>query len=112
MPGGCSYSLVNLENQCIGFGQHWPTGPATAHLGRIIVAPNVRGHGMSRILCELLIKQAVEAIDALTVTLRVYRDNVIAVSLYSSLGFSVVESKSTEELLFMSRVADNPFLPK
>lgn len=112
MPGGCSYSLVDMANQCIGFGQHWPTEPATVHLGRIIVAPSVRGHGMGRILCELLIKQAVKTVGASTITLRVYRANAVAMSLYSSLGFNVVESMSTEELLFMNRAADNLFLPQ
>jgi RimJ/RimL family protein N-acetyltransferase len=36
-------------------------------------------------------------------TLRVYRDNVAAVTLYRDLGFQPMEDASTPELLFMQR---------
>ena len=39
--------------------------------------------------------------QASTVTLRVYRDNAVAIALYTSLGFSEQEEESTQELLFM-----------
>jgi ribosomal-protein-alanine N-acetyltransferase len=105
MPGGRSYSLIDPANQCIGFGQHWMTEPRNVHLGRIIVAPTMRGSGIGRILCELLIKQAVQTAGASTITLRVYRDNPIALSLYLSLGFGVVQPESTADILFMRRTA-------
>lgn len=76
------------------------------HLGRVIVSPALRGTGAGRLLCEKLIARALESTGASRVTLRVYRDNKAARSLYASLGFSVVVSQSTAELLFMSAQAD------
>ncbi|MCY0386614.1 hypothetical protein OVY01_05050 [Robbsia sp. Bb-Pol-6] len=40
-------------------------------------------------------------IVAPTVTLRAYRDNVVALNLYASLGFVEVSADSTEEVVFM-----------
>jgi ribosomal protein S18 acetylase RimI-like enzyme len=67
----------------------------------------VRGNGAGRLLCEKLIAKAREATGVSTVTLRVYRDNHAARSLYSSLGFFVIESESTDDLLFMSATANS-----
>jgi ribosomal-protein-alanine N-acetyltransferase len=105
MPSGYSCSLIDPANQCIGFGQHWMTEPGNVHLGRIIVAPTMRGRGVGRILCELLIKQAWQTTGTSTITLKVYRDNQIALSLYSSLGFMLVERESNADILFMRRTA-------
>ncbi len=99
---GSSYCLSNSDGSCIGFGQFWVVKQGAVHLGRIIISPDVRGTGAGRLLCEKLMTKAVKATGATTVTLRVYRDNTAALSLYSSLGFSVVESESTGDLLFMS----------
>jgi ribosomal protein S18 acetylase RimI-like enzyme len=100
---GCSsYCLSDSDNRCVGFGQFWPGKQGAVHIGRIIVSPEARGNGAGRLLCEKLIAKAREATGASTVTLRVYRDNHTAHSLYSSLGFFVIESESTDDLLFMS----------
>lgn len=71
------------------------------HIGRIIVSPQARGRGTGRLLCEKLIAKAVKSTGTTKVTLRVYRDNCAAFSLYTSLGFSVDESQSSNRLLFM-----------
>jgi ribosomal protein S18 acetylase RimI-like enzyme len=47
------------------------------------------------------VTKAVQSTGANTVTLRVYRDNTVAVALYASLGFMPVESESDEDLFFM-----------
>jgi [ribosomal protein S18]-alanine N-acetyltransferase len=47
--------------------------------------------------------RAIQATAANTTTLRVYRDNLAALHLYSSLGFMPVESRSDEEVLFMAQ---------
>ncbi|WP_326533816.1 GNAT family N-acetyltransferase [Pseudorhodoferax sp.] len=109
VPGGgeASYSLINeAENPC-GFGQHWVLQPGAVHLGRIIVAPSARGRGIGRALCHQLIAAALHATGATAVTLRVYKDNTVAVRLYASLGFVEVASESTDEVLFM-RMMVNP----
>ncbi|MCZ0926112.1 GNAT family N-acetyltransferase [Halomonas janggokensis] len=104
---GCSsYCLSDVDNNCIGFGQFWPGKQGAVHIGRIIVSPEARGKGVGRLLCEKLVAKARESTGASTVTLRVYRDNHAARSLYSSLGFSVIESESTDDLLFMSATAN------
>lgn len=102
VKGGSSYSLSDSDNNCIGFGQFWISKQGAVHLGRIIISPETRGFGAGRLLCNRLITKALQETGATMVTLRVYRDNTPALSLYSSLGFSVVESESTDDLLLMS----------
>jgi RimJ/RimL family protein N-acetyltransferase len=103
MPDGgkSSYCLEDGAGALRGFGQHWVIHPGAVHLGRIIVAPGMRGTGMGRALCELLISAALEATRARTVTLRVYRDNLPAVRLYQSLGFSEYDTAPGSEVLAM-----------
>ena len=105
---GCSnYCLPDIDNNCVGFGQFWPGKQGAVHIGRIIISPEARGNGAGRLLCEKLIAKARQSTGASTVTLRVYRDNHAARSLYSSLGFFVIESESTDEVLFMSAAANH-----
>ena len=104
---GCSnYCLFDIDNRCIGFGQFWPGKQGAVHIGRIIISPEARGNGAGRLLCEKLVAKARESTGASAATLRVYRDNHAARSLYLSLGFSVIESESTDDLLFMSATAN------
>ena len=105
VPGARSYVLAEAGALPLGFGQHWVQTPEAVHLGRIIVSPQVRGHGVGRRLCELLIAAAIESTHATAVTLRVYRDNAVALRLYAGLGFLTVESEATAETLFMKRAA-------
>lgn len=106
VEGGSSYCLSDSDNRCVGFGQFWPGKQGAVHIGRIIISPETRGKGAGRLLCEKLMAKAWQSTGASTVTLRVYRDNPAARSLYSSLGFSVIESESTDDLLFMSATAN------
>lgn len=101
VDGGASYCLAEEAAGPLGFGQHWELLAGAVHLGRIIVSPAARGQGLGRRLCQLLVAQAVHATGATAVTLRVYRNNTAAFSLYSSLGFIPVEPASTEDVLFM-----------
>lgn len=101
MMGARSYCLSDSDDACIGFGQFWVVEKGAVHIGRIIVSPHARGQGAGRLLCEKLIAKAVQSTGSTKVTLRVYRDNQSARSLYASLGFSVDESQSSDSLLFM-----------
>lgn len=102
---GVSYCLIDsFANPC-GFGQHWVLQAGAVHLGRIIVAPTARGRGLGRVLCQQLISAALQSTSATAVTLRVFRDNLVAVSLYSSLGFAEVPSESDDDVLFMKMLA-------
>ena len=87
-----------------GFAQRWQETPPAWHLGRLIIAPEARGHGYGRRLVELLIAETGEAHHALTLRLR--RDNRRAHALYQSLGFRPSEAESTPMALFMRRPAD------
>lgn len=97
--------LLDARDQCVGFGQYWPTTAGTLHLGRIIVSPQARGRGLGRVLMQALMGQALQSAGVEQLTLRVYRDNVAAVTLYRDLGFQPLEDASTPELLFMQHHA-------
>jgi ribosomal-protein-alanine N-acetyltransferase len=107
VPGGgeSSYSLIEGSVNLCGFGQHWVLQPGAVHLGRIIVAPDARGRGLGRELCQRLISAALKSTAAEAVTLRAYRDNVVALNLYKNLGFVEIASESTEDMLFMKMPA-------
>jgi len=107
VPDAGSYCMSERDGKPLGFGQFWVVTAGAVHLGRIIVSPNERGRGLGKSLCELLIAEAVPATGATAVTLRVYLDNAPALAVYSSLGFCIVESESTDEVFFM-RAEANP----
>jgi [ribosomal protein S18]-alanine N-acetyltransferase len=101
VQGGESLCFGESGAATLGFGQHWPRPDGTVHLLRIIVSPAGRGRGLGRELCSQLIARARAVSGPRAVTLRVYRDNTVAVVLYESLGFVPVESKCTADSLFM-----------
>ena len=111
IPGGneFGYCLVDESGAPCGFGQHWVLQPDAVHIGRIIVAPAARGQGLGRVLCQQLISTALAETSATVVTLRVYRDNLAAARLYSSLGFSEVADQSSNDVLFMKMLANPSF---
>jgi ribosomal protein S18 acetylase RimI-like enzyme len=102
-----SFTLTDGGPMTLGFGQLWLRDGDAARLMRIIVAPPLRGLGVGRALCRLLIAHAADVIGARAVTLSVYRDNAAALGLYRSVGFEPVDSRSTQEALLM-RVSLSP----
>lgn len=98
-----SYVLTDQQNNTLGFGQYRINGPDSVHLCRIIVASALRGFGFGKILCRLLIRVAIERTKASRVTLRVYRYNFRAISMYQSLGFNVLENESEQLILTMQQ---------
>ncbi|HJW55363.1 MAG TPA: GNAT family N-acetyltransferase [Burkholderiaceae bacterium] len=111
VPNSCSFSMAQGNGVLLGFGQFWRRDERSVHLGRIIVSPHERGRGYGKTLCNLLIAEALNATNAGTITLRVYRDNAPAFSIYSNLGFLIVESESNEEVFAMEARA-NPALQR
>ncbi|MBT1445067.1 GNAT family N-acetyltransferase [Shewanella sp. JM162201] len=108
-----SFCLVDDTGTLCGFGQFWrPLAAAgmpavidnSVHLGRIVIAPGQRGRGYGRLLMELLIAKAIEVTAASALTLRVYRSNLVAATLYSQLGFVALDQLSNDELLFMALI--------
>ena len=84
-----TFALVDPAGSLAGFGQTFPRLPDTVHLGRIILSPAVRGQGLGRVLVRALVDSALEHFHPAVITLNVYCDNLPAVQLYRSLGFTV-----------------------
>ncbi|QBG91873.1 GNAT family N-acetyltransferase [Xanthomonas oryzae] len=99
--GESSYCMTEGTRSPLGFGQFWPRGENAVHLGRIVVSPHERGKGYGITLCDLLLRQAWASTAAERATLRVYRDNIAALAIYSRLGFVAVESESNDQVFFM-----------
>jgi ribosomal protein S18 acetylase RimI-like enzyme len=85
-----SYSMIDINGNLAGFGQILFRYPGAVHLGRIIIAPDLRGKCLGRILCSYLLQKAFEQYNRTKATLNVYKNNTPAVKLYKSLGFEVL----------------------
>jgi ribosomal protein S18 acetylase RimI-like enzyme len=98
-----SYCLEE-KVELIGFGQLMPKSDQRVHAARIIVAPQKRGRGYGRKLCQFLITQASE-LKYPRISLNVYRDNSTAIRLYRSLGFRERERPGqdglTKDIIYM-----------
>lgn len=86
----------------LGFGQVWISPSNTTNLVRIIIDPSRRGQGLGKTLCRLLLAEARRISPRQAVKLRVYRDNLAAVSVYRALGFEVLMEESNAEVLAMA----------
>ena len=98
-----SFSLVRSSDELVGFGQLVEKDTNVLRLARIIVAPGMRGHGLGRKLCERLLAKAALRSETEVLTLGVYRDNHVAISLYASLGFVEALPHLRPEVLSMAR---------
>lgn len=101
LPGHVSFGLGEPGGEVVGFGQIWTSGAGVVSLVRILVAPQLRGQGLGKKLCALLLEHATQVLGAPCVKLRVYRNNLSAVAVYRSLGFEPLESESNAEVLAM-----------
>jgi ribosomal protein S18 acetylase RimI-like enzyme len=104
---GRTFALSTAQSdELLGFGQWFDKGGGLVRLARIIVSPSFRGRGLARVLCPLIMQNAVESMPVETFALGVYRSNPAAIATYTSLGFSVVEEKSTADSLTMQLPAN------
>jgi RimJ/RimL family protein N-acetyltransferase len=92
---GCdSVALIGEARRLLGFGQLLDRSPETVHLARVIVSPDLRGQGLGRILCRLLIDRGLERFGRRSFSLNVYRQNRVALRTYESLGFRPFQPSS------------------
>lgn len=96
-----SFCLSPENGDLVGFAQYFDKGNGVVRLSRVIVSPSHRGRGFGKLLCELLMQEALKCIKVESFSLGVYRDNPAAIATYSKLGFSPVEEDSTAERLSM-----------
>jgi len=96
-----SFVLVDADGQLVGFGQTLSRAANVIHLGRIIVSPLSRGKGLGRLLCEQLIHVAIEHYHSDQITLNVYKNNAVAFSLYTAIGFEAVAENRENDSCFM-----------
>lgn len=98
-----SHALVDADGRFVAFGQLVPLAPGRMHLARIIVAPDRRGQGVGRILCERLMAEAARQPGIELLSLRVFRDNRAAIGLYLSLGFVETPPHARPDVFYMTR---------
>ena len=79
----------------LAFGQLVPKVKGRFHLARLITIPECRGSGLGRLMADHLLKRAL-ARKASAVSLNVFSENVAALSLYQSLGFSAAKRPGDE----------------
>ncbi len=91
-----SFVLVDQQDRVLGFGQTLQREAHAIHLARIILAPDTRGQGLGRVLCEQLMQTAIKQHQPAKITLNVYQENEVAVSLYRSLGFVLADHHSMQ----------------
>jgi ribosomal protein S18 acetylase RimI-like enzyme len=83
--GARSYTLEH-EGKVAGYGQMIPKKEGRQHLARIIVNPELRGHGLGRVFLLYLIEEARRS-KTTCISLYVHPINGVARALYASLGF-------------------------
>ena len=81
-----SFALMDEAQRFVAFGQYYPR-LGYHHLGRLAVNPQHRGQGWSKVLINNILKQAFSEQSAKGASLFVFKDNLVALECYQSLGF-------------------------
>lgn len=89
----------------LAFGQSWTREVGARHLGRVLVDPSHRGFGLGHALVTRLVDEARADPGIAWITLRVFADNLPALSVYRQAGFIDVPSLREGDALFMRRPA-------
>lgn len=92
------YSLLIESDEVVGYGmlRGWDEGFETPSLG-IAIDPVAQGRGLGRYMMEFLHRAAMER-GASQIMLKVYPDNLQAVSLYKTLGYQFVAEQDGQLL--------------
>lgn len=85
-----SWALVPESGALAGFGQYYQR-LGRCHLGRLAIAPHLRGGGLGSRLIHELSERGKTELGVESLSLFVHPDNERALRLYERLGFSVVQ---------------------
>ncbi|STQ91119.1 GNAT family N-acetyltransferase [Iodobacter fluviatilis] len=102
LPGHLSFAMSEEGASALGFGQIWLSPNGKTNLIRILVDPAMRGRGIGKNLCALLLAEALRISNTAQVFLRVRRDNLPAVAVYRFLSFKDIEGESNADVLAMA----------
>ncbi|NJD32979.1 MAG: GNAT family N-acetyltransferase [Gammaproteobacteria bacterium] len=99
-----SWSLVAQDGSLCAFGQYYLRA-GRCHLGRLVVAPGLRGRGAGRRLVRELYEVGTSVLGTRECSLFVYESNTVALGLYRRLGFTEAaypeSSGGLEGMLYM-----------
>jgi ribosomal protein S18 acetylase RimI-like enzyme len=93
-----SFSLVDEQDKLLAFGQYY-NRLGRCHFGRLIVSPQQRGSGHGTTLIEQLARHGCAELGVRECSLFVYKQNIVARSLYQKLGFELAEYPEAQEWL-------------
>jgi len=95
--GQGAWMLFAFRADCsIGMAGAYTTGVGKVDIISVYVTVTERGHGISRMLMESLIRQIGEDPSVQAMSLTVNKEQCAAVGLYTSLGFAIVGETSSE----------------
>lgn len=83
-----SFALLNDQNDFVGFGQFY-NRLDHCHLGRLVIAPELRGQGVAKTLLELLMNEGKKQLKLDRYSLFVLEHNQNAIKAYKKSGFLV-----------------------
>ena len=104
-----SFCLCDQSGRVVAFGQLYERD-GRIHLARLVVIPDMRGHGLGRRLIEMLMKAGQAMFPGDEYSLFVFRENTPAYECYKSLGFEVADYPSdmlhADVCYYLTRPAD------
>jgi len=62
-----------------------------------MISPNHRGKGFGKIIVKLLITKGIELFGNKKISLKVFKDNHIAIQLYKKLGFDFTDTIAVQD---------------
>jgi ribosomal protein S18 acetylase RimI-like enzyme len=85
-----SFCLCDSSRRVVAFGQLYERD-GRIHLARLVVIPEMRGHGLGRRLIEMLMTAGQAIFPGKDYSLFVFRENKPAYDCYKSLGFEIAD---------------------
>ena len=87
-----TFSLIDKDSNMVGIGQTVHVDNERIHLSRIMISPNHRGKGFGKTIVKLLIEKGIKLFGDKKISLKVFKDNSVAINLYKKLGFDFTDT--------------------